>query len=281
MAGRNLMDDSSSVCDNSYCDRRDSYSRQTPDRHRGEEADPPGNKATLGGIGGSLAAVPFLLFKSFKKTKDNSQGKENNHPRKHPPAYPPYGNSPDTEQSLDDGLDTIINSIDSATEKKERRNLVIDPPGAFHLGSHHYTADGVRYFSPLCELCIAARADADGVVALRTIDEEDVDDEDDGYDPQIAASSRMGGGESTMGGIDNTDDLSFDLEAAKEFTDFNTTDLGRVHSSMHVRHCKSKTCVICQSQREKEVYFVKSRKWEDDGACYPAPTSPHEREAML
>merc|ERR1712194_627850 len=134
----------------------------------------------------------------------------------------------------------------------ERRNLVINPPGAFHLGSHHYTADGVRYFSPLCELCIAARADADGVVALRVIDEEDGEDDDD---------------------------LSFDLEAAKKFTDFNTTDLGRIHSSMHVRHCKSKTCVICQ--RGKEVYFVKARKWEDDGACYPAPTSPHQREAML
>merc|ERR1712194_895002 len=261
------MDDSSSACDNSYYDRRESHGNQTT-----EEADPPGNKAALVGIGGSLVAAPFLLFKSFRKTKGVNQDKEDNHPL----VY----NSPDTEQSLDDGLDSIITSIDSLTEKKERRNLVIDPPGAFHLGSHHYTSDGVRYFSPLCELCIAARADADGVLALKAIDEDDVDDEDDGYDPQVATISRIGGGESTMGEMDHKDDdLSFDLEAAKKFTDFNTTDLGRIHSSMHVRHCKSKTCVICQ--REKEVYFVKARKWEDDGACYPAPTSPHQREAML
>ena len=60
-------------------------------------------------------------------------------------------------------------------------------------------------------------------------------------------------------GLKNND-LSFDLEAATKFTDFNSNDLGRYHSSMHVRHCKSTTCAICI--KEKGVFFVKSRKDE-------------------
>ena len=116
------------------------------------------------------------------------------------------------------------------------------------MGNHHYTGDGLWYFSPLCELCIAARADADGVVSLNTISEDD-DDDDDNYPED----------ESMMEGtVDLADDLSFDLEAAKNFTDFNSNDLGRNHSSMHVRHCKSTTCTLCRV--EKGVYFLKSRR---------------------
>ena len=40
-------------------------------------------------------------------------------------------------------------------------------------GKHHFTSDGVRYFSPLCQQCIAARADANGVDTLNVINADD------------------------------------------------------------------------------------------------------------
>ena len=131
-------------------------------------------------------------------------------------------------------MDDIINNIDGSTEGQDRRVFVVDPPGAFHLGKHHFTSDGVRYFSPLCQQCIAARADANGVDTLNVINADDESNPD----------------------LNDVNDLSFDLEAATKFTDFNCNDLGRCHSSIHVRQCNSTTCTT--SQKEKGVYVVNS-----------------------
>lgn len=176
-----------------------------------------------------------LLLKSFGKKTMNipKDGKNESEP-----------DSPGTDEDVneggesDDGLDNIIDQIDGATDPNDRQIFVVDPPGAFHLGNHHYTGNGVRYFSPLCELCIAAKANADGVVTVNAINVDDDDESDDGR-------------------VSLRDGLSFDLGAATQFVDFNSNDLGRCHSSMHVRTCKSTTCPICT--KEKGVYFVKSR----------------------
>ena len=211
---RNLMDDTVSDYDASYDCRRRRVAEETP----------PGALATLGAMGAFIGGM--ILFKPCRKDseKDSQLAQR---------AYDGENND-----DLDAGLDDIINNIDGAAGAHDRRNFVVDPPGAFHMGKHHYTGDGVRYFSPLCEQCIAARADADGVVAL-AVNGNEYDDLDLN---------------------DTNNDLSFDLEAATKFTDFNSNDLGRYHSSMHVRHCKSTTCAICI--KEKGVFFVKSRKDE-------------------
>ncbi|KAL3780589.1 hypothetical protein ACHAW5_006407 [Stephanodiscus triporus] len=206
----NLMDDATSVNDNS----------QT------------GSRGVLGAMGAMGAFVGgLLLLKPFRKRE---RGGPDDTKNKSEPE------SPGTDES-DDGLDDIIDQIDGATDANDRRIFVVDPPGAFHLGNHHYTGDGVRYFSPLCEMCIAARANADGVVTVNAINADDDDDSDD----------------DDMNLRDRNNGVSFDLEVATKFIDFNSNDLGRCHSSMHVRTCKSTTCPICV--REKGVYFVKSR----------------------
>ena len=205
---RNLMDDASSVNDNS---------------HDGS----PGIFVALGTMGSSVGG----LLRKKKERSSPDHGKNESAP-----------DSPGTEpEESYDGLDDIIDQIDGATDANDRRIFVIDPPGAFHLGNHHYTGDGVRYYSPLCELCIAARANADGVVCVKAVDADD-DDESENGDMNLK---------------DKNNGLSFDLEAATKFTDFNSNDLGRYHSSMHVRTCKSTTCPICI--KEKGVYFVKAR----------------------
>jgi hypothetical protein len=206
----NLMDDASSVNDNS-------------------QTGSHGVLAALGAMGAFVGGL--ILLKPFRKRE---RGGPDDTKNKSEP------DSPGTDES-DDGLDDIIDQIDGATDANDRRIFVVDPPGAFHLGNHHYTGDGVRYFSPLCEMCIAARANADGVVTVNAINADDDDDSDDG----------------DMNLRDRNNGLSFDLEVATKFIDFNSNDLGRCHSSMHVRTCKSTTCPICI--REKGVYFVKSR----------------------
>lgn len=237
MANRNLIDDTSSEYDNSYQNNSVKNSCGRSGNNNGDEDEQaPGVLATLGVIGGFLAA-PFL----FKPCKKKSR-QETSLAHLQSITGRSYAHSPD-EQSLDDGLDNIINSIDGATDLNDRRNFVVDPPGAFHLGNHHYTGDGVRYFSPLCGQCIAAQRNADGVVPLVAL-------HDNEEDPADVRGDEMDLNE--MGG------LSFDLEEARNFTDYNCNDLSRAHSSMHVRHCKSTTCNICA--REKGVYFVKARK---------------------
>lgn len=195
---RNLMDDSFSTCNNER-----------------DEKNSAGKLAILGTTG---AVMGGKLLKKKRKKRTGSTDK----------------NDPDAEHNLDNDLEDIINNIDGSTEGQDRRIFVVDPPGAFHLGKHHYTGDGVRYFSPLCQQCIAARADANGVVTLNAINADDDSNPD----------------------LSDTNDLSFDLEAATKFTDFNCNDLGRCHSSIHVRQCKSTTCTGCKNG--KEVYFVNS-----------------------
>lgn len=199
---RNLMDDSFSTCNND-----------------GDEKNSSGKHAALGTTGAVMGGL-FLRKKKKKKTEEPVQ----------------RGASDTTESNLDDDLDVIINNIDGTSDGQDRRIFVVDPPGAFHLGKHHYTGDGMRYFSPLCQQCIAARADANGVVTLNAINADD----DEGSNPDLT----------------DADNLSFDLEAATKFTDFNCNDLGRCHSSIHVRQCKSTTCTTCK--KEKGVYFVNS-----------------------
>ena len=196
---RNLMDDSFSTCNNEV-----------------DEKNSSGRLAVLGATG---AVMGGMLLR--KKRKDKTESFDRN-------------DDQDNELNLDGDLDDIINNIDGSTEGQDRRVFVVDPPGAFHLGKHHYTSDGVRYFSPLCQQCIAARADANGVVTLNAINADDESNPD----------------------LNDVNDLSFDLEAATKFTDFNCNDLGRCHSSIHVRQCKSSTCTTCQ--KEKGVYFVNS-----------------------
>ncbi len=196
---RNLMDDSFSTTSN-----------------EGDEKNSSGKLAVFGVTG---AVVGGMLLR--KKRKNRTESSDRN-------------TDPDAELNLDDDLDDIINNIDGSTEVQDRRVFVVDPPGAFHLGQHHYTSDGVRYFSPLCQKCIAARADANGVVTLNAVNADDESNPD----------------------LTDANDLSFDLEAATKFTDFNCNDLGRFHSSIHVRQCKSTTCTTCQ--KEKGVYFVNS-----------------------
>jgi hypothetical protein len=226
---RNLMDDTVSDYDASYdCRRR-----------KGVDETPPGALATLGAMGAFIGGM--ILFKPCRKDSEKDTS-----------AY-----DDDNNDDLDAGLDDIINNIDGVADAHDRRNFVVDPPGAFHMGKHHYTGDGVRYFSPLCEQCIAARADADGVVAL-AVNGNEYDDLDLN---------------------DTNNDLSFDLEAATKFTDFNSNDLGRYHSSMHVRHCKSTTCAICI--KEKGVFFVKSRKELSADAAGGSMSREVYRETMM
>ena len=52
-------------------------------------------------------------------------------------------------------------------------------------------------------------------------------------------------------------DLSFDLEAATKFEDFNTQDLGTQHTTSNVKKCKSKICNVRQ-KKGNGVCFVKS-----------------------
>eukprot|EP00580_Thalassiosira_gravida_P006946 CAMPEP_0201630184 /NCGR_PEP_ID=MMETSP0493-20130528/4591_1 /ASSEMBLY_ACC=CAM_ASM_000838 /TAXON_ID=420259 /ORGANISM="Thalassiosira gravida, Strain GMp14c1" /LENGTH=291 /DNA_ID=CAMNT_0048101297 /DNA_START=17 /DNA_END=892 /DNA_ORIENTATION=- len=249
LEARNLMDDTSTAYDNSYSDPRRGVGKQ------GDEENSSSTRKGLGAMSTLLAAPLLLKSLSFRKKKKPTEEETSSLVHLASITGRSYGNSPDTEQSLDDGLDSIINTIDSSTDTQDRRNFVIDPPGAFHLGNHHYTGDGVRYFSPLCDLCIAARADANGLMALSAINEDGDDDNDDNDDdddhyPETSIDD-------SVGFVEN-DDLSYDLEATKMFADFSTHDLGKFHSSMHVRYCKSTTCTICQ--REKGVHFVKARK---------------------
>ena len=56
--------------------------------------------------------------------------------------------------------------------------------------------------------------------------------------------------------LNDKNDLSFDLDLATNFLDFSRNDLGRCHSSMNVRHCKSATCTLCK--KTGGIVFVKS-----------------------
>ena len=217
--GLNLMDDASDVHDTGGCGSM--------------------LMSSLGIMGAAICGI--LLCKSCKnETKKNVRNDGKNNTSNNGDEH----DSPGATEA-DDGLDDIIDQIDCVTDVNDRRIYVVDPPGAFHLGNHHYTGDGVRYFSPLCEACISARANADGVVTVNAANMADDDSDDDELSSIDRANNVLNNG------------LSFDLDAATKFTDFNSNDLGRYHSSMHVRTCKSTTCPICI--KERGVIFVKAR----------------------
>lgn len=173
------------------------------------------SRSNVGVIAGTVTAMVCLLLLALLfagRKRMRSQSKDD-------------GDNEDFEQDLDDDLDDLVAGIDGAATS---RNFTIDPPGAFHLGNHHYTSDGVRYFSPQCAMCLTAKANG-------SLDRK----EENAHD------------------FDDT--LSYDFNAARKFTDFNSNDLGRYHSSMHVRCCKSTTCQGCKDNLEG-VVFVTTQK---------------------
>jgi len=149
------------------------------------------------------------------------------------------------ERDFDGDLDDLVADIDGATTSRQF-DLSVDPPGHFHLGNHHYTADGVRYFSPNCAQCASAKAN--GALTQRQ------------NPPKQKEECQI------------IDDLSFDLSTAKKFTDFSIHDLGKHHSSIHVRQCKSKTCQGCRGDLDK-VVFIQSTQ--------PAPKKSLKKQVLL
>lgn len=124
LGGRNLIDDMSSAYDNSYEDSRCSPSKQ------GDVESTLGKKAGLGAMG-TFLAIPFLL-KAFRKKKKPQEDENASLTHLGSITGRSYGNSPETEQSLNDGLDNIISTIDGATATEDRRNFVVDPVSPFH-----------------------------------------------------------------------------------------------------------------------------------------------------
>ena len=167
-----------------------------------------------------------------ESVEDECSGEENDKRKKRSARDPDGLCDDDLDRDLDLDLDNIVAGID-ATDA--HRSFRVDPRGSFHLGNHHYTADGVRYFSPHCALCL--RSNTNGGNG------KEADDE-------------------TIEGDEHGDDLSYDFFAAKKFTDYNRYELGKAHSSMHVRHCKSVTCEICR--QTGGVVFLKSHGRNND-----------------
>ena len=202
-------------------------------------------KNTAAIIGAFVGVVCFILLALLllyrnRKLKQNRQAQEEALRRKRAIE------EKEMELDLEDDLDDLVENIESSTAMRSA-NLATDPEGHFHLGNHHYTADGVRYWSPACALCVAAKASG----ALDQ-EEKDLEKGEDEYD---------------------FDELSYDLNATKKFTDFNIHDLGKHHSSMHVRECKSTMCQGC-SRNLKEVVFIQSQKT-------PSRPKSDKKEIML
>eukprot|EP00577_Skeletonema_sp_RCC1716_P000475 CAMPEP_0113393272 /NCGR_PEP_ID=MMETSP0013_2-20120614/11779_1 /TAXON_ID=2843 ORGANISM="Skeletonema costatum, Strain 1716" /NCGR_SAMPLE_ID=MMETSP0013_2 /ASSEMBLY_ACC=CAM_ASM_000158 /LENGTH=888 /DNA_ID=CAMNT_0000276819 /DNA_START=43 /DNA_END=2709 /DNA_ORIENTATION=- /assembly_acc=CAM_ASM_000158 len=141
-----------------------------------------------------------------------------------------HGEDSDLEDDLDDVIDRI-----GGIGNQPQTSFANDPPGSFHMGAHHYTEDGVQYKSLSCAQCQASSsANASGILGRMITTQEDVNDLD----------------------LNDKNDLSFDLDLARNFLDFSRNDLGRTHSSINVRHCKSATCALCK--KTGGVVFVKS-----------------------
>jgi hypothetical protein len=199
--------------------------------------------AIVGALLGVLCLVlmlSFLLVRRIRHTKQVQEAEEERL-RKHKESL-----ARDMEWDLEHDLDDLVAGIDVASARRQA-NLSGDPEGHFHLGNHHYTADGVRYFSPNCTLCVTAKAS--GALDVPERPTEIVEDKND-FD----------------------EELSYDLNAAKKFSDFNSHDLGKHHSSMHVRQCKSKTCQGC-AEKLNEVVFIQSKQ--------PAPRASKKKSVML
>ena len=172
--------------------------------------------ATLGVLAIILLVLLYVKRRRNKETKDELDT---------------HGDDSDLEDDLDDVIDRI-----GGIGNQPQTTFANDPPGSFHMGSHHYTEDGVQYKSLSCAQCQAAKAaGAMAVFGLMTSNnQEELEDVD----------------------LNDTNDLSFDLDLAKNFVDFSRNDLGRTHSSINVRHCKSATCGICK--KTGGVVFVKT-----------------------
>ena len=140
------------------------------------------------------------------------------------------------DSDLEDDLDDVITRI-GGIGNQPQTTFANDPPGSFHMGSHHYTEDGVQFKSLTCAQCQASQStNAIGILGrMISTQEEEVNDLD----------------------LNDKNDLSFDLDLAKNFVDFSRNDLGRTHSSINVRHCKSVTCEICK--KTGGIVFVKSQ----------------------
>ena len=138
------------------------------------------------------------------------------------------------DSDLEDDLDDVINRINDIGDQPQTC-FAVDPPGAFHMGAHHYTEDGVQYKSLSCAQCQTSNLAAGGILGRMITTQEDVSGMD----------------------LNDKNDLSFDLDLATNFIDFSRNDLGRTHSSINVRHCKSATCEICK--KAAGVVFVKSQ----------------------
>jgi hypothetical protein len=72
------------------------------------------------------------------------------------------------------------------------------------------------------------------------------------------------------------DELSYDLNATKKLSDFNIHDLGKHHSSMHARECKSTTCQGCKDNLNG-VVFIHSKKPSPP----PSSAKPQNKSIML
>mmetsp|Transcript_14126 Transcript_14126/g.23188 ORF Transcript_14126/g.23188 Transcript_14126/m.23188 type:complete len:841 (+) Transcript_14126:122-2644(+) len=135
------------------------------------------------------------------------------------------------DSELEDDLDDVIDRI-GGIGNEPQTTLAHDPPGSFHMGKRHYTVDGVSYKSLSCAQCQGVKATT-GILGRMSTTQEEVNDLD----------------------LNDKNDLSFDLDLATNFLDFSRNDLGRCHSSMNVRHCKSATCTICK--KAGGIVFVK------------------------
>ncbi|KAL3795022.1 hypothetical protein HJC23_006343 [Cyclotella cryptica] len=191
----------------------------------GESSDKESSK--IGALIGSFVALvclilfALLLLRMRRRRKQLREAQEEEWRRQQEQI------AQEMEREFDGELDDLVADIDGATTSRQF-NSSVDPPGHFHLGNHHYTADGVRYYSPNCAQCASAKANG----ALNPRQNQLEEKEDHSFD-----------------------DLSFDLNAAKKFTDFSIHDLGKHHSSIHVRQCKSKTCQGCRNDLAKVVFI--------------------------
>jgi hypothetical protein len=139
------------------------------------------------------------------------------------------------DSDLEDDLDDVIDRIGGIGNQPQTK-FANDPPGSFHMGQHHYTEDGVQYKSLSCAQCQSSNStNATGILGRIITTQEEVNDLD----------------------LNDKNDLSFDLDMAKNFVDYCRNELGRTHSSINVRHCKSATCALCK--KTGGVVFVKAQ----------------------
>ena len=145
--------------------------------------------------------------------------------------HEPESPTPAMEQALDDELDNIVARIDAAVATQDEETALV-----LHLHE-------LKGASP-CQS--KDKDDPPGVYT--SLDSAQT------ASSEVIAAINKSAEDST---IEVKDLRSFDLEASMEYKDFDPSDLGRQHSSMHVRNCTSRVCASCQ--REEGVYFIKPK----------------------